>query len=112
MYTYEAIITSVYDGDTCTADIDLGFGVWLHKQKLRLYGIDTPEIRTKDLKEKEAGYAARDFLRELILGKKVLVESLGKGKYGRWIVHISEKEGVITYNRMLIMEGHAVEKNY
>ena len=42
----------VVDGDTVDVDIDLGFGVWMHKERIRLYGIDTPESRTRDLVEK------------------------------------------------------------
>ena len=82
MYEYTAKITSVYDGDTVTGDVDLGFGIWIKKQKFRLMGIDTPEIRTKDKDEKVRGYEARDRLRELILGKTVRIRSFGKGKYG------------------------------
>ena len=48
MYQYKAIITKVIDGDTVDVDIDLGFDVWLKNQRIRLYGIDTPESRTSD----------------------------------------------------------------
>ena len=47
-YTYNCKIVKVIDGDTVDIDIDLGFSVWLHKQRIRLYGIDTPESRTRD----------------------------------------------------------------
>ena len=108
MYEYNVKITSVYDGDTVTGDIDLGFGVWMHKQKFRLYGIDTPEIRTKDPDEKVRGYAARDRVRELVLGKTVRVRSLGKGKYGRWLIEIwCEASPTKSLNQLLILEGHA-----
>ena len=53
MYEYKCKIVKVIDGDTVDVDIDLGFGVWLHKERIRLYGIDTPESRTRDLEEKE-----------------------------------------------------------
>ena len=52
MYEYRVDIVRVVDGDTVDVDIDLGFGVWLKKQRVRLYGIDTPESRTRDLNEK------------------------------------------------------------
>ena len=52
MYEYKCKIRKVVDGDTVDVDIDLGFGVWLRKQRVRLVGIDTPESRTKDLQEK------------------------------------------------------------
>ena len=45
MYTYKANIRSIYDGDSCRVDLDLGMSVWLHNQSIRLYGIDTAEIR-------------------------------------------------------------------
>ena len=55
MYEYKCKIRKVVDGDTVDVDIDLGFGVWLRKQRVRLVGIDTPESRTKDLEEKKYG---------------------------------------------------------
>ena len=53
MYEYRCKIVKVIDGDTVDVDIDLGFGVWLHKERIRLYGIDTPESRTRDLDRKK-----------------------------------------------------------
>ncbi len=94
-YTYKARVTEVYDGDTITADIDLGFHVWLHGEKLRLFGIDTPEIRARanrpvNATEKARGLAARDALRDLILGKEVELCTIKdkKGKYGRYLARI------------------------
>jgi len=105
MYEYKAIITSVYDGDTVTANIDLGFGVVLKKQKLRLYGINTPEVRGSS---KEEGKKVRDLVREKILDKEVLIKTYRdkKGKYGRWLAEIIHEEENI--NDWLITEGHAV----
>ena len=51
MYTYSCKILRVVDGDTVDVDIDLGFGVWMVKQRIRLYGVDTPESRTRDKEE-------------------------------------------------------------
>tara|TARA_B100000941_G_C28354774_1_gene473797 strand:+ start:436 stop:756 length:321 start_codon:yes stop_codon:yes gene_type:complete len=102
MYTYKAIIVSVYDGDTVTADVDLGFEVWLKGQKLRLLNIDTPEVRGK---EKAEGIVSRDALRARILGKEVKVKSSGKGKYGRWLVEIFLDDENI--NNWLLAEGLA-----
>ncbi len=45
LYNYKAVVKSVYDGDTCTVDIDLGLGTWVHGEKLRLYRINAPEVR-------------------------------------------------------------------
>ena len=55
MYEYRCKIVRVVDGDTVDVDIDLGFGVWMHKERIRLHGIDTPESRTRDLEEKKYG---------------------------------------------------------
>jgi len=107
MYEYRAIITSVYDGDTLTAEIDLGFKMWAKKVKLRLIGIDTPEIRTKDMAEKEAAKKARDRARELCLGKEVVIISHKKGKYGRWLATIRVDDNVDLADT-LISEGHGV----
>tara|TARA_B100000212_G_scaffold83326_1_gene60291 strand:- start:1224 stop:1592 length:369 start_codon:yes stop_codon:yes gene_type:complete len=110
-YYYVAEVVSVYDGDTCTCVVDLGFKTF-QRIKVRLLGVDTPEIRTKDLKEKEKGYEARDWLRERILGKKVLLHTKEKGKFGRWLGHIWDLEEVNvleenSYNQQMINEGHA-----
>jgi micrococcal nuclease len=92
MYTYNSHVTKVYDGDTITVDIDLGFGVFLRNQKIRLAGIDAPEIRGD---EREAGLVSRDWLREQVLDKDVVLKTYKdkKGKYGRWIadVHIDDR---------------------
>ncbi len=103
MYEYRAIVTAVYDGDTVTADIDLGFEVWLHGQKLRLLNINTPEVRGKTRPE---GLIARDALRNRILGKEVIVKSDRRGKYGRWLVEIIIDDENI--NSWLLKEGYAV----
>ena len=62
MFEYRCKIVKVVDGDTVDVDIDLGFGVWLHKERIRMFGIDTPESRTRDLEEKKFGLAAKQFL--------------------------------------------------
>ena len=62
MYQYKAKITRIIDGDTVDCDIDLGFKVILAKQRIRLYGIDTPESRTRDKVEKKYGLLAKKFL--------------------------------------------------
>lgn len=107
LYTYKAKILSVYDGDTCTADIQLGFYVIAHKVKLRLYGINTPEIRGGTAETKKAGITARDWLRDKVLGKEVILKSFGKGKYGRWLVDIYLDEDTVSLNQQLIDKGLA-----
>jgi len=106
MYEYKAMITKVYDGDTITADIDLGFGIVTKKQKIRLLGINTPEVRGS---EKPQGIISRDALRQRILGKEVIIKTSKdkKGKYGRWLGEVFvEDENV---NQWLITEGYAKE---
>ena len=103
-YLYWALCTGVYDGDSVTLDISLGLGVHLHDQKIRLYGIDTPEIRGT---KRPAGLVARDRLRELVLNEWVLVETIfdRTGKYGR-LLGVLYKDGV-NINELLLDEGLA-----
>ena len=63
MYEYNCKIVRVVDGDTVDVDIDLGFGVWLKKQRIRFYGVDTPESRTSDKEEKVFGLLAKEFVK-------------------------------------------------
>ena len=84
MYEYRVKIIKVVDGDTVDVDIDLGFGVWLNKQRIRLYGIDAPESRTRDLDEKRYGLKAKEWLKERLSDGAILKTRLDKkGKYGR-----------------------------
>lgn len=105
-YTYKAIVLDVYDGDTCTVDIDLGFGIWMKKQKLRLYGINTPELTGE---QKQDGIKTRDYLSSLILGKEIIIETQKDKaeKYGRWLATIW-LDGV-NLNKKLVQEGYARE---
>ena len=86
MYEYGCKVTRVVDGDTVDCILDLGFSI-LHKCRVRLYGIDTPESRTRDKDEKVRGKLAAKFLGDAINnGKKVVLRSKlkdSKGKYGR-----------------------------
>jgi len=109
-YVYQAQITKVYDGDTVTAVLDLGMSI-TRKVSCRLAGIDTPEIRTKVAGEKEAAYAARDRVRDLILDKWVTVQSIQKpDKYGRLLVKVWMDDGTCL-NDLLLMEKHAIAYN-
>ena len=84
MYIYKAHVVSVYDGDTITVDIDLGFDTILKNQKIRLYGINTPEMRGLN---KVQGTSSRDALRGRVLGKDITIETIQdkKEKFGRWL---------------------------
>ncbi len=86
MHEYRCTILRVVDGDTVDVDIDLGFGVWMRKQCIRCYGIDTPESRTRDLEEKKFGLLAKYYVeRFLAKGSAAILvtEKDGKGKFGR-----------------------------
>ncbi|MEZ4778894.1 MAG: thermonuclease family protein [Flavobacteriaceae bacterium] len=104
MYQYKAKIIDVYDGDTVTAVVDLGF-LHFQEMKLRLYGINTPELKGE---ERDRGLQIRDILRELILDKEVMIHSYKdkQGKYGRYLATIF-LEG-LNINNWLVDEGHAV----
>lgn len=106
-FVYQAELDRVVDGDTIDIILDLGFDVKLHKQRVRLHGIDTPESRTRDLAEKKLGLAAKERLQELCVGK-FKIKSLGKGKYGR-ILGIPYTEDGEDICQILIKEGHAVK---
>jgi len=107
MYTYKASLVRVIDGDTIDVDIDLGFDVWLKKQRIRLAGIDTPESRTRNKAEKVLGLAAKDRLIDLC-SQDMRIESLGRGKYGR-ILGIPRTSDGVSMCQILMDEGHAVE---
>ncbi len=106
-FVYQAELDRVVDGDTVDVVLDLGFDVKLHKQRVRLHGIDTPESRTRNLAEKKLGLAAKERLKELCVGK-FKVKSLGKGKYGR-ILGIPYTETGEDICQKLIDEGHAIK---
>jgi len=113
LYHYTAHVLSVYDGDTCRVDIDLGLGIWIRNEKLRLARINAPEL-TGDTKV--AGMASRDALRELIDGKEIIIETIKdqRGKYGRYLAEIwlEQNGGFININDELVAQGHAEYKEY
>ena len=109
-YWYKAKVVSVYDGDTIRVTIDVGFGIKTGGSKgepLRLYGIDTPELRGE---EREQGIMVRDKLRELIDGKEVIIKTLKDktGKYGRYLAIIHLPDGT-NVNKWLLDNGYAKE---
>ena len=115
MYTYKAKLLRVVDGDTCDAQIDLGFDVSV-KKRIRFAGINAPESRTRDLKEKALGLAAKDRVKAILAeNPSFTLESTELGKYGRVLgkIHIniidgSESLTQICLNDQLIKEGQAV----
>jgi len=118
VYEYRVEIVRVVDGDTVDVDIDLGFGVWLKKQRVRLYGIDTPESRTRDLNEKKYGLMAKEYLKERISNGAILKTRLdGKGKYGRilgeFIVLDDAGTGALNDNEVRVnVNQEMIDKHY
>lgn len=120
MYEYRCKVLKVVDGDTADVDIDLGFGIVLTDERVRLMGIDTPESRTSDKVEDLFGEAAKARLKELIDGKegpilKTQINKDGedmKGKFGRILgdfdVYDAVKDAWRPATDMLVEEGHAV----
>lgn len=104
MYEYRAYVRKVYDGDTVTVDIDLGFDIVLQNQKIRLVRINTPEVRGP---QREDGLKSRDALRKKIGNKWVNLktEKDKKGKYGRWLGEVWLEE--VCINDWLLSEGLA-----
>jgi len=113
MYNYEATIRRWVDGDTVDVDIDLGFGLVYSNQRLRLYGIDAYESRTRNLDEKKKGLAAKDYVNEMApVGTKVTIITHKTGKYGRILAEIffeAEYNDWKCINNLLVEEGHATE---
>lgn len=109
LYHYRAFVDSVYDGDTITATVDLGFNVSVKKEKFRLYRINAPEVRGE---EREEGLISRDWLRERILGKEVILVTKKdkKGKYGRWLADVWIDN--ICINDEIVNKGLAEYKEY
>ena len=116
MYEYKCIITKIVDGDTVDIDLDLGFGVWLRDERVRLNGIDTPESRTSDKIEKVFGLAAKERLNSLLGGEAILLSQVTKGgenmkgKFGRILGNFRTINGEHCAD-VLMKEGHAVAYN-
>ena len=107
MYEYQAELTRIVDGDTLDCIIDIGFSIFV-KKRVRLHGIDTWESRTRDLKEKAKGLAAKARLKELIKenGNHFTLVSYELGKYGRVLGEIILDDDR-NVNDILIEEKHA-----
>lgn len=118
MYEYRATIVKVVDGDTVDVDIDLGFGIVLSDERVRVAGIDTPESRTRDKEEKKFGLAAKARVKQLLGKTSVLKTQINKngedmkGKFGRILgdfsIYDSATDSWSMLTKILIREGHAV----
>ena len=104
-------ITKVVDGDTIDADIDLGFDISLTK-RIRFAGIDTPESRTTNLKEKSMGLESKEWLKKTLEGAKDIIIKTEKPdsteKYGRIIGHLFINGQETSLNTQMIDEGYAL----
>lgn len=111
MYTYQATIEKVVDGDTLDVLIDLGFDIHI-RQRLRLYGINTPESRTKDLQEKKRGLATKAYVQDWAsANNRVFVKTIKDSteKYGRILAYVyPDVQMAFSLNEQLVDAGHAV----
>ena len=117
MYEYRVKIIKVVDGDTVDVDIDLGFGITLTDERVRIMGIDTPESRTRDKVEKVFGKAAKQALLDMLGKTSILKTQINrdgedmKGKFGRILGDfIVDRNGEsISVVKALVEDGHAVD---
>lgn len=113
MFTYRCRLVRVVDGDTVDIDIDLGFNHWLMNQRIRLYGVNTPETRTRDLDEKARGLAAKAFVEDFLDDEKLILtcrEYNETGKFGRILgsLYRTTNHNELSVNEVLIEKGHGV----
>ena len=110
MYEYNCKVVRIIDGDTVDVDIDLGFDVWLTKQRIRLFGVDTPESRTRDMVEKKFGIMAKNFVKgRLPVGSNQVLRTRlddSRGKFGRILGEFVVED--TTLNQLLIVTNNGV----
>ena len=110
-HIYSARLQRVVDGDTCDALIDLGFDTWV-KKRIRFFGVDTWESRTRNLEEKKKGLAAKEYVQDLLENSdegKFVLKSHGVGKYGRVLGELLVKGHETSVNEVLKENGHSYE---
>jgi micrococcal nuclease len=109
LFHYKAKVTRVVDGDTIDCLIDMGFDLH-NKQRVRFYGVNTPETRTRDKEEKIAGLAAKEYVKAILKegGNNCVIETRldKKGKFGRTL-GVIYVDG-LNLNSALVKDGHAV----
>jgi micrococcal nuclease len=96
MYEYKATVKRVIDGDSLVLDIDLGFYMFMNETKIRLYGLDTPEMNSDDpLLRLQAVLATRYLYDNLPVGSKVVIKTVldKREKYGRLLATITTQDG-------------------
>lgn len=93
-FIYNAVAIENYDGDTAKFDIDLGFSTWIHKEPVRLFGINASELNAKDKDERAKAISARDYLHSLLfengVSRTIILETFkdSKEKYGRYLANV------------------------
>ena len=110
-FGYSCKLDRVVDGDTCDALIDLGFNTYV-KKRIRFYGVDTWESRTRNLEEKKKGLAAKAYVEDLLKNSdngKFSIISHGVGKYGRVLGEVFVKGHDTSVNQLLMENGHAYQ---
>jgi len=111
MYEYKCSPIKIVDGDTVDIRIDLGFSIY-HSCRVRLYGIDTPESRTRDKIEKKFGLLAKNYLKDFIkdCGKELIIKTKkdSKGKYGRILGELFKQGETNSINTIMIENGYGV----
>ena len=108
MYEYNCKIVKVVDGDTVDVDVDLGWSIWRCGERIRVYGIDTQECRTRDSEEKAAGVLAKDFVKDALhVGGIYRLQTKEKGKFGRYLgtIYLTDDTSI---NAALVTEHLAV----
>ena len=115
LYNYRATVVSVYDGDTITVDVDLGFNATL-RMNVRLARINAPEIRGE---QRAAGLTAAEALRQLLpVGQEIYVKTYkdGKEKFGRYLAEVLMEGNSLMYltnvNDWMLANGYAVSAKY
>ena len=108
MYEYNCKVKRVVDGDTVDVVIDLGFDIHF-ATRVRLYGMDTPESRTRNKDEKVRGLMSKDFLKEWMEKDDVIIRTRKdkKGKFGRVLGEMLVRGENV--NKLMVKECYAVE---
>lgn len=108
MYEYKIVgIPKVIDGDTLDVVFDIGFKIhtW---ERCRLLGVDAPESRTTDLKEKQYGIASKQFVEDWLKRQpKLWGRTTKDDKYGRMLVEIYSDTSSVSLNQLMLVEGYA-----
>ena len=104
MYTYKATIINIVDGDTVDAIIDMGFKIHT-TQRLRLNRIDTEEMHDANLEKRKLAIEAKEYLRNTLLNKEVIIETRKSDSFGRWLAEIVYED--ININNVLLEKNLA-----